>query len=282
VALTPIQTRILRLLASSRTAESYVAGSTPLNVAGHRFSKDVDIFHDDPGAIAAAARADIARLEAEGFSGTLLREGPTFCAARIADGEESTRLEWSHDSDFRFFPAVKDDLFGFRLHMADLATNKVLAAADRHAARDAIDLLTIHRHVLPLGALAWAAAEKNPGLSPEYIIGEIRRTGRYQDYELADEMLSEPLTAAALNVGLRAALDDAEAFLDGLPRTFVELGLFLDPSGLPFQPQPEDAPRATIHHGSRKGAWPTNDDIAREQFIAALSAWPRPTASPAR
>jgi hypothetical protein len=60
--------------------------------------------------------------------------------------------------------------------------------------------LTIHRTILPLGALAWAAAEKDPGLT-------------------------EPLSAAELNLGLRAALQEAEAFLEALPPLFQDVGL---------------------------------------------------------
>ena len=68
--------------------------------------------------------------------------------------------QWVADSDFRFFPPVRDDRFGFRLHPADIATNKTLAAAGRREPRDALDLMELHRTLLPVGYLAWAAAAK--------------------------------------------------------------------------------------------------------------------------
>jgi hypothetical protein len=37
---------------------------------------------------------------------------------------EATELEWVVDSDFRFFPTMRDDTFGYVLHPVDLATNK--------------------------------------------------------------------------------------------------------------------------------------------------------------
>ena len=39
-------------------------------------------------------------------------------------------LEWVAASAFRFFPAQRDELFGY-LHPVDLPTNKASAAADR-------------------------------------------------------------------------------------------------------------------------------------------------------
>ena len=64
----------------------------------------------------------------------------------------STKLEWVVDSDFRFFPALPDELFGYVLHPVDLATNKVMAAAGRREPRDVVDLVMIHEQVLPLGS----------------------------------------------------------------------------------------------------------------------------------
>jgi len=90
------------------------------------------------------------------------------------------------DSDFRFFPTLKDSLFGYRLHVADLATNRALAAAGRREPRDVLDLLYIHERYLPLGAVIWATVAKDPGYSPESLIAEIRRNARYRADDYAD------------------------------------------------------------------------------------------------
>nr|WP_294521005.1 hypothetical protein [uncultured Rhodopila sp.] len=71
------------------------------------------------------------------------------------------------DSDDRFFPTLEDPLFGYRLHVADIATNKALAAAGRREPRDVLDLLYIHDRHLPLGAVIWAAVAKAPAIRPE-------------------------------------------------------------------------------------------------------------------
>ena len=53
--LSKIQTDILRLLASHRDPESYVAGSTPLTRSAPRYSGDIDIFHDREERVALAS-----------------------------------------------------------------------------------------------------------------------------------------------------------------------------------------------------------------------------------
>ena len=56
--LSKIQTDVLRLLASHRDPESYVAGATPLNRDAPRYSGDIDGFHDREERVAAAALDD--------------------------------------------------------------------------------------------------------------------------------------------------------------------------------------------------------------------------------
>ena len=73
----------------------------------------------------------------------------------------ATHLEWVVDAEYRFFPVMRDDTFGYVLHPVDLATNKVMAAAGRRELRDIVDLVTVHETILPLGAVVWAAVEKS-------------------------------------------------------------------------------------------------------------------------
>jgi hypothetical protein len=65
--LTKLQSKILRLIASHRNPESYVAGSTPLNRGEFRSSDDIDIFHDREERVAQAALEDAATLQEEGL-----------------------------------------------------------------------------------------------------------------------------------------------------------------------------------------------------------------------
>jgi hypothetical protein len=177
VPLSKIQRQALRLLAAHRNPESYVAGAVPINREGPRFSADIDIFHDREESVALAAEADAEILRGADFDVRWLRREPGIYGALIEHEGEGTRLEWARDSDFRFFPAVRDQDFGYVLQ--DLATNKALAAAGRREPRDVLDLLTMHHRHLPLGAVAWAAVAKGAGYSPENLVEEIRRNSRF-------------------------------------------------------------------------------------------------------
>ena len=62
-----IQTDILRLLASNRDPESYVAGASALNRDAPRYSSDIDVFHGREERAAAAAASDAQTLEEAGY-----------------------------------------------------------------------------------------------------------------------------------------------------------------------------------------------------------------------
>ena len=257
--LSDLQAAILRLLAAQRSPESYVAGASALNRDGPRFSDDIDIFHDREAGVAQAATADAALLAANGYAVNWLRREPGIHAAIVRRHAESTRLEWVRDSDYRFFPAMPDDLFGYRLHVADLATNKALAAAGRREPRDVLDLLYIHDRHLPLGAVIWAAVAKDPGYAPESLIAEIRRNARYRADDYADLALTEPVDAGAVARRLRDALTAAEAFAAAMPAG--KEGLLFLSHGQPVQPDPANLGACTEHAGRRGGYWPSSPEI---------------------
>lgn len=155
--LSPLQSRILGVIARHRSPESFVAGGTVIQRAGFRQSKDIDIFNDRKERLGDAAYLDFNTLKASGFDVAWERETDTMYRARVGDGTDETRIDWVVDSEFRFFPAMPDDEFGYALHPLDLAANKLLVAVGRVEVRDALDLLWIDEHVQPVGAVAWAA-----------------------------------------------------------------------------------------------------------------------------
>lgn len=200
-----VQTDVLRILAAHRDPESYVGGSTPVNRNSTRYSSDIDIFQDREERVALAALDDANTLESDGYSVRWLRQQSAIYSAEVTRQGAGTRLEWVADSDFRFFPAIKDDLFGYVLHPADLALNKAMAAAGRRELRDIVDLVTIHETILPLGAVIWAAVEKSPGYTPEGLIAEIRRNSNYPAAEWRELLTDESMDPKAVmtRYGLR-------------------------------------------------------------------------------
>jgi hypothetical protein len=175
MALTQLQSDILRCLAKNRSETSYLAGGLMLNKNWQRRSDDIDIFHDTDEEVTGAAGADLAVLNAAGYK----THKDVFiygCVdATISDGKSETIIQWFAETKRRFFPLVKDAEWGARLHQADLAVNKVLAASARSKARDIADLVAITRNYCPLGPLVLAAAGKPPNFSPRRTIDETRR-----------------------------------------------------------------------------------------------------------
>ncbi|MFN7937739.1 MAG: hypothetical protein U0R19_30705 [Bryobacteraceae bacterium] len=123
------------------------------------------------------------------------------------------RLDWVQDSAFRFFPAQRDELFGYVLHPVDLATNKAVDAADRREARDIVDLLTIHETILPLGAAICAAVGRFPGQSPEEMLADIVRHSRFTAEEFRTLALDDSTQIQGLAQRINHMLDDARDFI---------------------------------------------------------------------
>ncbi len=265
--LSKLQSNILKVLASHRDPESYVAGAAPLNRNASRFSEHIDVFHDREERVALAALADAKALENAGYQVIWLRQLPLIYTAEVSDGVMNTRLEWVVDSDYRFFPTVKDDTFGYVLHPVDLAINKVMAAAGRREVRDLLDLVTIHETILPLGALIWAAVEKSPGFTPEGLIAEIQRNGHYPAAEWRALITTEPIDAVNILSRLRQALDEAQQFVVRMPTAKMGL-LFLSERDV-VQPDPDLLGSYETHAGQRRGHWPTNSEIT-SAMLASL------------
>jgi hypothetical protein len=269
--LTEGQVAVLGVLASARSPDSYVAGSTPLNRDASRYSVDIDIFHDEAERVAAAATTDQALLAEAGLATRWIRRLPSVQTLEVVVEGEHVRLDWVADSDFRFFPASPDPTFGYVLHPVDLALNKVLAAAGRREARDLLDLLTVHERILPLGALVWAAVEKAPGFSPESLIAEVRRNLNLPAAEWRAIDSLEPVDPVLVTSKLRAALDDAEAFVGAMPTAAAGL-LFIEADGRVVQPELARLESYAKHPGMRRGHWPQNPAIAAAMLEAALGS----------
>ena len=268
-----IQSAILRLLAAHRDPESYVAGSTPLNVNAPRYSGDIDLFHDREERVARAAAEDGAVLQANGYDLQWVRREPTMYAVVAGKGGETTRLEWVVDADYRFFPTMRDETFGYVLHPVDLATNKMLAAAGRREPRDLVDLLTIHDRILPLGAVVWAAVGKSLGFTPEGLINEVRRLGHYTHADFHRVASDPPVHPAETMTRVRQVLEEAEAFVARM-RT-DKAGLLFLQSGIVVQPDPDRLESYQHHAGERGGHWPSSPEITAAMF-ERYSREPRP------
>ena len=254
--LTDFQARLARLLSGNRTFDSYLAGGAAILIEPEtrRFSRDLDYFHDSEARVAEAFAGDRELLESAGYSLDVDLNQPGYIRAIVRRGEEATKVEWAHDSSWRFMPTVRDDRVGFVLHPVDLAVNKVLALAGRDEPRDVFDTVQLHGNVIALGPLCWAACGKDPGFTPLSLLALLRRRGRVRQEDLARLALVDPIDLQTLKSAWLEALDSVEPFVASRPAD--EIGcLYYSASRRAFV-DPADVADAVPHFGRPGGILP--------------------------
>lgn len=219
VPLTPYQTEIAQLLAANRSEDSYLAGGAAIHIdpQSTRYSNDLDYFHDSSERVATAFAADRERLSTAGHAVSVEMQLPGYVRATVTRRGDGTKVEWAHDSAWRFMPTIRHPVAGYVLHPIDLAVNKLLALAGRDEARDFLDVLDLDRRTLPLGALCWAAAGKDPGFTPFALLEILRRRGKYHQVDFSRLTLAAPVDLHALKHQWLGALDDADVFVRARP-----------------------------------------------------------------
>jgi hypothetical protein len=274
--LTPLQRDIARLIAVNRTPGSHLAGGAALHMAAHslRTSNDLDYFHDSEVLVGEAFTADRSILEGAGYHVEVALSQPGFVRALVGRDGIETKVEWAHDSAWRFLPAVRDPEVGYVLHPLDLAINKVLALAGRDEPRDFLDVIFVHENYLPLGGLCWAAVGKDPGYGPSMLVEMLARKGRYQLEDFAPLELAYPVDLPAIKQTWLAAVEGARETVRALPPGDAGC-LYLNPATGKFQ-VPVAGERLVRHFGSRGGILPRvgegvllQDNPATQQVLAA-------------
>ena len=265
--LTEFQQALLAELAKGQTDDRYLAGGAALHFEPNstRYSHDLDFFHDSVERVASTFSADRARLEAAGYGVTVELSQPGFVRTTVACGAQATRVDWAHDSAWRFMPLVRDRLGGLLLHPVDLAVNKALALAGRDEPRDFLDILFVHARVLPLGALCWAAVGKDPGFTPRSLLELLKRRGRYRPEEFARLDLAEPFDLIAAKGAWLAALADAEAFVMSRPPEEIGCLYWSDRRGSFVMPTLDEVSSGAAgrHFGAPGGVLPRVSDAPR-------------------
>jgi len=76
-------------------------------------TNDLDYFHDEERLVAEAFAADSKILESKGYSVVTTLSQPGFIRALIGQNSDATKVEWAHDSAWRFLPPIPDSKFDF-------------------------------------------------------------------------------------------------------------------------------------------------------------------------
>jgi hypothetical protein len=256
--LTPYQSELGRLLAANRSVDSYLAGAAAILAEPNttRYSQDLHYFHDTPERVASAFEADRRMLVGAGFAVAPELSQPGYIRAVVRRADAATKIEWAHDTSWRFMPVLRSARFGYQLHPVDLAINRVLALAGRDEPRDVLDALYCHSEVLPLGALVWAAAGKDPGFSPGSLLELLRGRGRLRPEDLMRLHLAQPLDVKEVKARWLDALASAEHFIASRPPE--EAGcLYFAPSLQRFvDPGANEEATAVPHYGRPGGVLP--------------------------
>ncbi len=283
--LTPQQTDIARLIAVNRSPSSHLAGGAALHLEPNslRTSDDLDYFHDAEAQVGQAFSADRRILEAAGYAIEVSLSQPGFVRAIVRRDRDATKVEWAHDSSWRFLPPIRDPGVGFRLHPMDLAINKVLALAGRDEPRDFLDVIYVHRNYLSLGCLCWAAVGKDPGFSPAMLVEMLARKGRYHSGDFTGLSLAAQPDLADLKRTWLGAIDDARRLVRELPPGDSGC-LYWNPATERFETPVAGAGRLMRHFGCEGGVLPTvgdeplleSDDVSRSLLGAKIPAEARP------
>lgn len=256
VPLTEFQMALAVKLSANRTEDSYLAGgaATLIEPNTKRYSNDLDYFHDSEQRVADAFATDRPLLEDGGYSVSVEMNQPGYIRAVVRKDGEATKVEWAHDSSWRFMPTVHHEQFGYVLHPIDLAVNKVLTLAGRDETRDLLDTLEAHHGVLPLGPLCWAACGKDPGFTPLSLLGLLRRRGRVRPEDLSRLRLTKPVDVVDTKEQWLDALESVEPFVASRPAEEMGCLYYSAPRG--GFVDPTDIADAVPHFGRPGGVLP--------------------------
>ncbi len=243
--LTSLQKSVINILRPFRTEHTYVGGGAALNQNWHRLSDDMDIFYDLRNQLPRTVEPELQALRDNGFNIEIVVNNDLIVEAILRKDGDETKVQWFDDPETcqRFFPALKDNDFGFRLHQADVALNKVLCASRRRTeARDAVDLVNIIKRYAPLGPLVWALTGKEPDKTPPEIIRNIRSIAfGYSDEEIRAVRMEDgcAISRNELREILGPALDSAHDYCDDIAPIKHDGCLFVDANENPIEADDE-------------------------------------------
>lgn len=238
--LTDFQRSVLKILRPFRTENTFVGGGAALNQFWPRISDDIDIFNDHRKSLPQKIDRELTALRDAGFAVESIVQDEWIVEAVLRKYGEETKIQWMDEPETskRFFPAIGDEDFGFRLHAADVAVNKVLCATRRNtAARDAVDLAAIVLNFAPLGPLIWALPAKDASLAPPQIIRDIRKNALgYADEEIRTlRMNGQPISREWVRAVLDPALDRAGDYCENRAPTDFLGNLLLTKEDVPLE-----------------------------------------------
>jgi hypothetical protein len=269
------QKRVIGILMPLRSPDSTFAGGAVLQRHGFRLSDDEDLFHSDNIDVVAVAERDTAALKSAGLAVDVVRPHEGLVEAIVSkEGEGSTRVQWVQSGSWNFFRPVPDETFGWRLHMADLAINKALAAGGRRQVRDYADLALIHQHMIPLWHVCWAAPGKDESWSPMSLLEKIAATIGFRQADFDAELSTTvPLKASEVLRTVREAIEQAREMFRRLPPEHAGKLFVDDKGGIVSDVDRILSGSVNIIETTKGGTWPSSFDIDRALIERVIDAF---------
>jgi hypothetical protein len=221
-----------------------------------RYSQDLDYFNDSEIRVAEAYTADQRLLAEAGIEISIEMRQPGYIRVIAKQNTDATKIEWAHDSAWRFMPTYFIEDRGFCLHPVDLAINKVLALVGRDESRDFLDVLHAHHNILELPGLVWAACGKDPGFNPNSLLELLQRKGKYQPVDFKRLRLNVEIDLQKLKQDWLAALERTRNVISYLPTPEVGC-LYFDVGSKSFViPTKNRSKGIVVHYATEGGILP--------------------------
>ncbi|MBL4691990.1 MAG: hypothetical protein JKY92_01510 [Magnetovibrio sp.] len=212
----------------------------------------MDIFYDLRNQLPRTVEPELQALRDSDFNVEMIIDNDLVVEAILRKGGDETKVQWFDDAETckRFFPALEDNEFGFRLHQADVALNKVLCASRRRTSpRDAVDLANITALYAPLGPLVWALTAKEPNIAPPTTIQNLRSIAfGYSEAEIRAVRMEDggTMTRGKLRDILGTAFDTAFDYCNDIAPIEYDGCLFVDDNEIPVEADEEAISNKTV------------------------------------
>jgi predicted nucleotidyltransferase component of viral defense system len=172
--LTPLQRRLLREIGQSPLRdEFFLTGGTALAALylHHRYSVDLDLFTENPTAVAQVPPTMQEIASRLGLEITFTRTLGTFLEAFVAspDGER-VEFDFAQDSPYRLEPTRLDPELDLWVdNPTDIACNKLSALFDRAEPKDFVDIYFVVQEIYPFDQLVTLARRKHVGMDDYWL-----------------------------------------------------------------------------------------------------------------
>jgi hypothetical protein len=217
--LTPLQRRLLREIGqSSLRDEFFLTGGTALAALylHHRYSVDLDLFTENPTAVAQVPPTMQEIASRLGLEITFTRTLGTFLEAFVAspDGER-VEFDFAQDSPYRLEPTRLDaELDLWVDNPTDIACNKLSALFDRAEPKDFVDVYFVVREFLPFDQLARLARRKHVGMDDYWLAMALAQV---ESVRVLPQMV-KPLSLDELNTFFLARAKELMDQADAAPK----------------------------------------------------------------